>query len=117
MVNGLMDAVNFNWFFNGLTGPLIGGLSIYVTFFDTATKHEHGTTIGKMPVHAIMPELVNNIRLVHLLFYRSVRPALYHHIPTEFTGQDHQSPVQSTALIQVLDQLSNGAINLFFHIL
>src|SRR5690606_12111086 len=88
MVDGLMDGVDLNGLFHCLTGPLIGSLSINIALFHPSTKHQHGAAVGKVTMHSIILDIMNDIRLIYLLLYFSLWTAFHHHVSTEFTRQN-----------------------------
>src|SRR5690606_41677942 len=102
MIDSLMDGVNFNGFFYCLTGPFIRSFPVYMAFLHSATKHQHGATVGKVTMHSIILDIMNDVRLIYLLLYLGFGSSLHHHVSTELTRQDHQSPVQAAALLKIL---------------
>src|SRR5690606_39292018 len=94
MVDRLMDSFNPNWFFYCFAGPFISRFAIYKAFFDSATKHEDGASICKVPVHAIVLDIIDNIRLINLMQHFCTRPTSHHHITAELTAQYYQGAVQ-----------------------
>src|SRR5690606_41038662 len=78
-------------------------------------EKEDGASIGEMPVHPVKFDVVDNIRLVHLVFHGGTGTPFHEHVAAELTGQDDQRAVQMARLVQILDQLRHGGINQLFH--
>src|SRR5690606_37732335 len=115
MINRLMNLFDPDGLFNRLTGPFVGRLSVYLTRLDTTPEHKDRTAIGKMPVHSIMLDVVDDVGLFYLFEHFGARPSFQHHVATEFTGEDDQRPVEMPGLFQVFNQLGNGPVDQRFH--
>lgn len=115
MINRLVNLINDDGIFDGLAGPFICRLTKYIALLDSSSEHEHGTSICEMTVHAIKLDIIDDVGLFDLLPYLQLRPAFDHHVPAELSCQDDHGPVQVSGLFQVLDKLSDWAINPLFH--
>src|SRR3546814_20014396 len=94
-----------NGFVYRLARTLIGSLSIGISLFDTTTKHQDRATVREVPVHSIMFKLMNNIGLLHLLFYFRARASFRHHVTAEFACENNKRSVEMPGFFQIFYEL------------
>ena len=116
MVNRLVNTVDFDLVFDGLAGTLLRSFAKDMYSLDSPSKHQDRASVGKMPVHAIVFHVLNDIWHFHLVLDFQVWPTFHQHISAEFTGNNNHRAIELTTLVQVFDELGNWAIDQLFHI-
>src|SRR5690606_26165758 len=116
VVYRLMDLLNPDGFLDGFAGPFIRCFAEYGPFFYSAAEHQYRASIGEMTVHAVVTDIIDDVRLHHLVLYLRAGAPFHDHIAAEFAGDDDQGAIQVAAAIEVFDELGHRCVDEFLHI-
>ena len=101
---------------NRLAGALVGSDAVQMALFDAAAEHQHGAGVGEVAVHAVMFQLVDRVRHVHLVTHLVAWFALDEHVAAELAGEHDERAIEQAAFLEVEHELRDRGVDLALHV-